>query len=95
MVRYTPGLLVDYVILMILDGELYAWTSGRLCDFDGCDDDPSLNPRRDNGWFWSGSGTRMSTKSGMSNWGKRSFQRGVSQPDDREGHESCVSILAP
>ena len=30
------------------------WTSGRLCNFKGCDA-KHLQPRRINGWFWSGS----------------------------------------
>lgn len=31
------------------------WTSGRLCNFKGCDK-PHLQPKNINGWFWSGSG---------------------------------------
>lgn len=34
------------------------WTSGRLCNFHGCDA-PHLQPRHINGWFWSGSGVRI------------------------------------
>jgi len=34
------------------------WTSGRLCNFHGCDA-PHLQPKHINGWFWSGSGARM------------------------------------
>ena len=30
----------------------YFWTSGRLCDFDGCDR-PDFFPKNINGWFWS------------------------------------------
>merc|ERR1712080_463109 len=30
----------------------YIWTSGRLCDFTGCDRD-DLKPKNINGWFWS------------------------------------------
>lgn len=29
----------------------YVWTSGRLCDFKGCDR-PDLLPNNINGWFW-------------------------------------------
>lgn len=29
----------------------YIWTSGRLCDFKGCDR-PDLQPTNINGWFW-------------------------------------------
>jgi len=34
------------------------WTSGRLCNFHGCDA-PHLQPKHINGWFWSGSGARL------------------------------------
>lgn len=34
------------------------WTSGRLCNFHGCDA-PHLQPKHINGWFWSGSGARI------------------------------------
>ena len=30
----------------------YFWTSGRLCDFDGCDR-ADFFPKNINGWFWS------------------------------------------
>lgn len=29
----------------------FIWTSGRLCDFDGCDR-PEFFPKNINGWFW-------------------------------------------
>lgn len=29
----------------------YIWTSGRMCDFQGCDR-PDLQPVQTNGWFW-------------------------------------------
>jgi len=34
------------------------WTSGRLCNFHGCEQ-PYLQPKHINGWFWSGSGVRI------------------------------------
>jgi len=34
------------------------WTSGRLCNFHGCDA-PHLQPKHINGWFWAGSGARI------------------------------------
>jgi len=34
------------------------WTSGRLCNFHGCDA-PHLQPKHINGWFWSGSGVSI------------------------------------
>jgi hypothetical protein len=36
----------------------YIWTSGRLCNFKGCDRE-DLQPTIVNGWFWSGSGVKM------------------------------------
>ena len=36
----------------------YFWTSGRLCDFDGCDR-PDLFPKNINGWFWSSNQVAM------------------------------------
>merc|ERR1712203_297041 len=33
----------------------YIWSSGRLCNFKGCDRE-DLQPATVNGWFWSGSG---------------------------------------
>ena len=37
----------------------YFWTSGRLCDFDGCDR-PDFFPKNINGWFWSANQARLS-----------------------------------
>lgn len=36
----------------------YIWTSGRKCNFAGCDR-PDLQPPNENGWFWSGSGAKI------------------------------------
>jgi len=36
----------------------YIWTSGRLCNFKGCDRE-DLQPTNVNGWFWSCSGVKM------------------------------------
>lgn len=35
----------------LVDKVKYIWTSGRLCDFKGCDR-PDLQPLHINGWFW-------------------------------------------
>ena len=43
---------------LIPDDLAYIWTSGRLCNFKGCDRD-DLQPVQVNGWFWSGSGVKM------------------------------------
>ena len=43
----------------IRDNDLpYVWSSGRLCNFKGCDRE-DLQPPTVNGWFWSGSGVRI------------------------------------
>lgn len=31
----------------------YIWTSGRLCDFKGCEERRDLEPKNILGWFWS------------------------------------------
>ena len=36
-------------------GQRFIWTSGRKCDFDGCED-PSFQPTIENGWFWTATG---------------------------------------
>lgn len=78
----------------------YAWTSGRKCDFDGCDR-PDLQPKLINGWFWSGSGEKMpptNVRNGnFPNWSHTGGSQ-KPQPDNREheegtGEESCVGIL--
>lgn len=79
----------------------YIWTSGRLCDFDGCDR-ADLQPKNINGWFWAGSGNRMlatNTRSAQNfpNWSHTGGARRA-QPDNREqaegtGTEACMGIL--
>ncbi|XP_037090549.1 L-selectin-like [Pollicipes pollicipes] len=83
------------------DGVKYIWTSGRKCDFDGCDR-PDLQPLIINGFFWSGSGEKMPPTNqritnGFPNW-SHTGGSGRPQPDNREeaegtGQESCVGIL--
>lgn len=41
-----------------MGGVKYIWTSGRLCDFDGCDK-PEFFPKHINGWFWSANQARL------------------------------------
>lgn len=86
----------------------YIWTSGRLCNFKGCDRD-DLQPTIVNGWFWSGSGVKMApTNATPPGWPyqpwsytghKTQFEgRNVSQPDNaefdiNESVEACMGIL--
>jgi hypothetical protein len=45
-------MIVCYIFIMHGAGNVkYIWTSGRLCDFKGCDR-PDLQPININGWFW-------------------------------------------
>ena len=46
-----------------IGGAKYFWTSGRLCDFDGCDR-PDFFPKNINGWFWSSNQAKMSPTNG-------------------------------
>lgn len=75
----------------------YIWTSGRKCNFAGCDR-TDLQPPNENGWFWSGSGAKIGPTS-QRNTGDWSHTGGYNQaqPDNREAaqgnDESCLSIL--
>ena len=42
----------DWVKGFIDGGVKFFWTSGRKCNFDGCDK-PEFFPKLVNGWFWS------------------------------------------
>jgi len=71
------------------------WTSGRLCNFKGCDA-KHLQPKHINGWFWSGSGVRMApTNSTPDGWMRNPWSHtgyigqflsgnSVGQPDNAE-----------
>ncbi|CAH0404726.1 unnamed protein product [Chilo suppressalis] len=75
----------------------FIWTSGRKCNFAGCDR-PDLQPPNVNGWFWSGSGAKIGPTT-QRNTGDWSYTGGYgqAQPDNREAaqgnDESCLSIL--
>ncbi|XP_033229455.1 uncharacterized protein LOC117180927 isoform X1 [Belonocnema kinseyi] len=75
----------------------YIWTSGRKCNFQGCDR-PDLQPQNVNGWFWSGSGAKIgpTTQRNTGDW-SHTGGYGQQQPDNREAaqgnDESCLSIL--
>lgn len=62
----------------------YIWTSGRKCNFAGCDR-PDLQPPNVNGWFWSGSGAKIGPTT-QRNTGDWSYTGGYgqAQPDNRE-----------
>jgi len=80
----------------------YFWTSGRLCDFDGCDR-PDFFPKNINGWFWSANQARLAptdSKSAFHDWSATGgFNPPRAQPDNREETqqggetESCMAVL--
>lgn len=72
----------------------FFWTSGRLCDFDGCDR-PEFFPKNINGWFWSANQVKFTpsnSNSGFHDW-SHTGGNGARQPDNREGGESCMAVL--
>lgn len=70
----------------------YIWTSGRKCNFAGCDR-PDLQPQNINGWFWSGSGAKIgpTTQRNSGDW-SLTGGFGQAQPDNREAAQ--VSFLS-
>ena len=78
----------------------YVWTSGRKCNFDGCDR-ADLQPPIVNGWFWSGSSARIPATNSTFGWRgdwSPSGGGGSPQPDNREfaetrTDEACIAIL--
>jgi len=84
-----------------MGGVKYIWTSGRLCNFDGCDR-PDFFPKEINGWFWSANQARLNPTNGTAfhDW---SFTGGFNpprkQPDNREKvqqggeDEACLAVL--
>jgi len=76
----------------------YIWTSGRLCDFNGCDR-PDLQPVNVNGWFWTAELQKLapSTNREQNDW-SASGGIGQPQPDNREAQqggasENCLAVL--
>lgn len=79
----------------------YIWTSGRLCNFDGCDR-PDFFPKIINGWFWSANQARLNPTNGTAfhDWSfTGGFQPPRRQPDNREQvqqngeQEACMAVL--
>jgi len=75
-------------------GAQFFWTSGRLCDFDGCDR-PEFFPKNINGWFWSANQAKFAPSNSRSQFHDWSQTGGAGrpQPDNREGGESCMAVL--
>jgi len=78
----------------------YSWTSGRKCDFPGCER-KDLQPIDINGWFWSGSDTKLRPTNERSKFNDWSPTGGLKkpQPDNRDGKqkngypEACLAYL--
>jgi len=80
------------------DNVKYIWTSGRLCDFKGCDRQ-DLQPVHINGWFWTAVLQKLAptTNRAQNDWSE-SGGIGKAQPDNREAQqggatENCLAIL--
>lgn len=81
----------------------YIWTSGRLCDFTGCDAREDLKPIAVKGWFWSDSNQKISpTNVTPPGWPTQPWSSaghfGGPQPDNAEFQinnttESCLGVL--
>jgi len=83
----------------ILSEPKFIWTSGRLCNFDGCDRDEFF-PKNINGWFWSANQARLNPTNGAAfhDWSSTGGT-GQRQPDNREqtqqggAQEACLAVL--
>jgi len=72
----------------------FFWTSGRKCNFDGCDK-PEFFPKLINGWFWSANQVKMAptnSRNQFHDW-SHTGGSGRAQPDSREGDEACMAVL--
>lgn len=84
-------------------GIIYIWSSGRLCDFKGCETREDLKPLNKLGWFWSGTNVKISdTSKAPQGWDTQPWsQTGHTkepQPDNAEydinqTSESCLGLL--
>lgn len=76
----------------------YIWTSGRKCNFAGCDL-PEYQPAIEKGWYWAGSGVRIGNTRNRKNgdWSSTGLLL-KPQPDNRDSvnsgeDEGCLAIL--
>lgn len=93
------------MVLEVLEREKlpYIWTSGRLCNFKGCDEREDLKPLIVNGWFWSGSGVKLApTNATPLGWTAQPWSATghfkKPQPDNAEfeinqTQEACLGVL--
>jgi len=83
----------------------YIWTSGRLCDFAGCEVRQDLQPVNINGWFWSALNKKIPPTNSthpIKDWPYRPWSNTghykKPQPDNAEftinkTPESCLGVL--
>lgn len=81
----------------------YIWTSGRICDFEGCEGRKDLLPLNLYGWFWSANRRKIfQTNRTPPRWSynpwSRTGHKKVPQPDNAEfdinqTSEACLAIL--
>lgn len=71
----------------------YIWTSGRKCNFAGCERS-DLQPPNVNGWFWSGSGAKIgpTTQRNSGDWSATGGY-GQAQPDNREAAQVIIKTI--
>lgn len=90
----------EFVKSRMINGLIrFFWTSGRKCNFAGCDRE-DLQPSIVNGWFWAGSDVRLGSRDGAvtGDWSKTGGA-GEPQPDNREfkvegkHDEACIAML--
>ncbi|XP_067007071.1 uncharacterized protein slf [Anabrus simplex] len=81
----------------------YIWTSGRLCDFKGCENRRDLEPKSVYGWFWSATRQKMAPTNQVPSgfnfnpWSQTGHKK-FRQPDNAEfdingTNESCMAVL--
>jgi len=83
---------------LVKDKVKYIWTSGRKCDFKGCDR-ADLLPTEINGWFWTATLEKLAptNQRDQGDWSE-SGGLGKPQPDNREpqqggSQENCIAVL--
>nr|CAD7203898.1 unnamed protein product [Timema douglasi] len=94
----------NLVFTLIQKGDVpYIWTSGRLCDFKGCENRRDLEPKNVFGWFWSATRQKMAPTNqvpasfNFNPWSQTGHKK-VRQPDNAEfdingTNESCLAVL--
>lgn len=97
----TPEEITFLQHKLITGKQRFTWTSGRKCNFDGCDR-TDLKPAIIRGWFWSATGVNIPANSDGTKpegpWSKTGGD-GTPQPDNREfrltgrNDEACLAVL--